>query len=108
MDVGVGLAVVPRDRIEHRLRLLGGRGVVEIDQRLAVDRPAQDREVGTDPLDVEARRGRAVHVFTPCTASGTPVSITLRRIYFRQILGQLRVQLRLERTLQRLRSGRDR
>ena len=39
--------------VDDRLRLLGGRGVVEPDQRLAVDRLAQDREVGPQRVDVE-------------------------------------------------------
>ena len=45
MDVGVLFDVVVHERIEHRLRLLRRRGVVEIDERLAVDALPQDREI---------------------------------------------------------------
>ena len=52
MDVGVFLTVGVLDGIEHHLRLLGRGAIVEIDQRLAVDFPRQDREVAADRLDV--------------------------------------------------------
>ena len=45
MDVGVDVRVVALQRIDHRLRLLRGGGIVEIDQRLAVHRLAQDGKI---------------------------------------------------------------
>jgi hypothetical protein len=39
MDIGVFVAVGVGDRIDDLARLLGGSGIVEIDQRLAVDFP---------------------------------------------------------------------
>ena len=38
MDIGVVLGVAPHHRVDDRLRLLRGGGVVEIDERLAVNR----------------------------------------------------------------------
>ena len=52
MDVGVFVRIGMLDGVEHRLRLLRRRAVVEIDQRLAVDFARQDREVAADRLDV--------------------------------------------------------
>ena len=37
MDVGVLRGVIARDRVDHGLRLLRGRGVVQIDQRASVN-----------------------------------------------------------------------
>ena len=48
MDVGVFVLVEVRRGVDDGLRLLRGGGVVEPDQRLAVDRLAQDREVVAD------------------------------------------------------------
>ena len=45
MDVGVVVLVIAHDRVDHRVRLLRGGRVVEIDQRRAVDLRVQDREV---------------------------------------------------------------
>ena len=61
--VGVVLAIVRVHRRDHRLRLLAGVGTVEIDQRLAVYRARQQREVRADALDVEGggRAGCGVH-----------------------------------------------
>ena len=59
VDVGVVVGVEVGDRVDHRLRLLRGRGVVEPGERLAVNLLVQDREVAADGGDVEeARRGR--------------------------------------------------
>ena len=65
MDVGVLVLVEIRDPLDHRLRFLRGRGVVEPDQLLAaVDAFLKDREVALDRLGVErkahgaARRAR--------------------------------------------------
>ncbi len=57
MDVRVLLFVGPPQAFDHHLRLLGGRGVVEVDQRPVVHRPAEQREVQADRFRVE-RRGR--------------------------------------------------
>ena len=53
VDVGVLVGVEVGQPVDDRLRLLRGGGVVEPDQRLAVDRLAQDREVGAHRVDVE-------------------------------------------------------
>src|SRR6185503_7861928 len=45
MNVGVGGLVVARHGFHHRARLLAGGGGVQIDERVAVDDPRQDREV---------------------------------------------------------------
>ena len=46
MDVGVAALVVGDHRLDDGRRLLGGRRVVEVDQRLATDGTRQDREIG--------------------------------------------------------------
>jgi hypothetical protein len=46
--------------VEHGLRLLRRGGVVEIDERLAVDLHRQDREVRADAGDV-VERAHLVH-----------------------------------------------
>ena len=48
MNIGVVALVVAGDRVDHRLRLLRGRGVVQIDQRLAVHLLPQDREIARE------------------------------------------------------------
>ncbi len=53
VDVGVLVGVEVRQPVDHDLRLLGGRRVVEPDQRLAVDGLLQDREIGPHRVDVE-------------------------------------------------------
>src|SRR5258708_5126080 len=45
MDVGVVVLVVAHNRVDHCLRLLGGRSVVEIDERLAVRHLVEDGEI---------------------------------------------------------------
>ena len=60
VDVGV-VALVDRGLgLDHRARLLRRGGVVEVDERLAVDGLAQDREIPAHPLHVQGarRRGR--------------------------------------------------
>ena len=49
MHVGVVLLVVAAHRVDDRPRLLRGRGVVEVDERLAVDALAEDGEVLAAP-----------------------------------------------------------
>ncbi len=53
VDVGVLVGVEVRQPVDHYLRLLRGRGVVEPDQRLSVDGLPQDREVRPHRVDVE-------------------------------------------------------
>ena len=55
MHVRVLVRVVANQSIEHHLRLLRRRGVVEIDERLAVREGAQDRKVFADAAHVERR-----------------------------------------------------
>jgi hypothetical protein len=59
VDVGVVVLVVVVDGLDHCARTLARRGVVEIDERLAVDLLIQDREVAPDARDVEVRSARA-------------------------------------------------
>ena len=53
VDVGVGRAVVLRDGVEHGLRLLRRRGVVQIHQAAPVLRLPEQREIGADARDVQ-------------------------------------------------------
>src|SRR5919199_5179264 len=53
MNVGVFIQVVAVQRIDHHLRLLARGRVVEIDQRLAMNLPLQDREIFADFTDIE-------------------------------------------------------
>ena len=48
VDVGVVVLVVPAIRVDHRLRLLRGVRVVQVDQRLPVHRLREDRELRPD------------------------------------------------------------
>ena len=52
MHIGVFVRVGVLDAIEHRLRLLRRGRVVEIDERLAIDLHAEDREILADAGDV--------------------------------------------------------
>ena len=52
MGVGVVPPVVIVHRVDHRRRFLRGGGAIEVDQRLAMDLPSQDREVSLDGLGV--------------------------------------------------------
>ncbi len=70
MDVGVLVLVEGGHRLEHRPRLLGRGGRIEVDQRDAGTRLAlQDRELGAQPIDVEDARWRAA------SASGSAVHL---------------------------------
>lgn len=65
MNVGVLLAVEPGQAVDHRLRLVGGGGVIEVDQRVPVDLAAQDWKIATDRGDIErgdARRSGGLSV----------------------------------------------
>ena len=55
MHVGVFLPVRLHQRIEHGLRLLRARRVVEIHQRLAINLQRQRREIAPDRLHVVRR-----------------------------------------------------
>ncbi len=75
VHVGIDLAVVGRDRLDHRHRLLRGRGVVEVDQRLAVDLLREDRELGAQAPGIEGRNGGCTgrrHEGSPCSTSARP------------------------------------
>ena len=56
MHVRVLVRVEMRQPVDHGLRLLRGRGVVEPDERLAVDVFAQDREVAAEDMRIELAR----------------------------------------------------
>ena len=56
VHVGVLPGVIANQPVQHHLRLLRRRGVVEINQRLAMDLRAEDRKVPPDARHVE--RGR--------------------------------------------------
>ena len=55
--VGIAGPVEAIGRLDHGQGLLRGIGVVEVDQRLAMDLARQQREIGADALDVECRGG---------------------------------------------------
>ena len=57
MDVGVARLHGVHHGVDHRARLLRRGGVVEIDQRLAVDLLRQDRELRPDRFDVVGCKG---------------------------------------------------
>ncbi len=58
VHVGVVRRVVAREGIDHGLRLLGGRGVVQVDERFAVHLLVEDGEILPDALDVPRHGGR--------------------------------------------------
>ena len=69
MHVGVGRLHRPRHRVDHRPRFLRRGGVVEVDQRLAVDLLRQDRELRPDRLDVVGGlEDGCVHLGLSCRA----------------------------------------
>ncbi len=53
VDIRVHRAIIVVHRIEHLDRLLRRRRVVQVDQRLALDLPVENGEVGADALDVD-------------------------------------------------------
>ena len=53
MDVRVVVLVVVDELVDHLPRLLRSRRVVEVNERLPVHLPLEDREVLADPCDVE-------------------------------------------------------
>ena len=66
VDVGVLGLVVPHHRIDHRLRLLARRGIVEVHQRLAVHRLPQQRKMVAAAGDPE----QLVELFRQCRGFG--------------------------------------
>ena len=72
VDVRVLVLVEVAEAIDHRLRLLRGGGVVEPDERPAVDPLLQDREVAADQ---RRRRGPLPSALDPGTtgSAGNPV-----------------------------------
>ena len=63
MHVGVLRGVGLLQAVEHRLRLLRRSGVVEINERLAVNLRGEDREIRADAVDVVGAVGhRWMHV----------------------------------------------
>ena len=65
VHVGVVVPVIVRDRVYDRVGFLGGGGVVQVDQRLAVDVLLQGREVAP------RRGGEGVRARTPVAGAGS-------------------------------------
>ncbi|QTK78267.1 hypothetical protein AT6N2_C0356 [Agrobacterium tumefaciens] len=66
MHVCVLICISMRNGVDHHLRLLSGRAVVEIDQRLAIDLARQDREILAHGFDViRGRHCGLVHFSGP-------------------------------------------
>ena len=53
MDIGAIQPISAIDGVQHALRLLRGGGVVQIDQRLAIDLLLQAGELGADGGEVK-------------------------------------------------------
>jgi hypothetical protein len=53
MNVGIVLLVIVCQGIDDHLRLLAGRGVVEVYKRMAIDFRPEDREILPDPRNIE-------------------------------------------------------
>ena len=69
MDVRIVSQVIPADRVDHRLRLVCGGGIVEVNERLAGDRLLKDREIPTNPFDVK-RASACIIGFRGCGGNG--------------------------------------
>src|SRR6185437_10838221 len=52
MNIGVVALVVVRDRVYHLARLLRGRGIIQVHQRMTMHLLMKDREVRANALDV--------------------------------------------------------
>ncbi|MOA25085.1 hypothetical protein D3C78_1457920 [compost metagenome] len=61
MHIRIFIGVGMRNGVDHHLRFLSGRAVVEIDQRLAIDLARQDREIL--PHGFNVIRGRQCGAF---------------------------------------------
>src|SRR5262249_41080623 len=68
VDVGVRLPEVARDGVQHRLRLLRRRCVVEVDERFAVDLPRKDREIGAGRRHTQTGAELRRHPFASTSA----------------------------------------
>ena len=64
MHVGVIVSMVCDHGVDDGTRLLRRGGVVEIDERLAIDFPRQDRKIRPDRLEI-IRLRRRVHSVHP-------------------------------------------
>src|SRR5690606_4693728 len=53
VHIGVVAAVVVADGVDHRQRLLGGGGVVQVHQGVAVDLPLENGKVAAHRVDIE-------------------------------------------------------
>src|SRR5262245_55035140 len=83
MHVRVDRRVVRAFGFDHAPRLLTGRGIVEIHERLAVHQFLQDRELRTDLLDIISlgyRCGLRLH------SESSFLSIKLERYAFQSML----------------------
>ena len=83
MHIGVFGRVGLHDAVEHRSRLLRGRRVVEIDQRLAVDLHGQRREILAHP---RPRRKRRLEPPGACSIAAPPASARPARPRIAQIV----------------------
>ena len=80
MHVGVFGRVGVLDAVQHRLRLLRRGRVVEIDERLAVDLHAEDREILADAVDVIGAIGdRGMHGHARFASQAATCSISVSR-----------------------------
>ena len=77
MDIGCSHGIVGVDGLDHRPRLGCRGGTVQIDQRLAVYGSLQNRELGTDGINIENGMVSDQSVSARCSAAG---SRSLRRI----------------------------
>ena len=71
MDVGVLVLVELGDAVDDALRLLRGGGVVEPDQRVAVDLFAQDGKIVADGANFKLLPGQLEVAYFWCGAAGT-------------------------------------
>jgi len=63
VDVGAILPVEAQERVDHLLRLLRRRGIVEVDERLAVESLRQRGKIRADPRRIETAAGLSLHRF---------------------------------------------
>ena len=61
VDVRVAVFVVADERVDHLARLLRRGGVVEVDQRVPVHFPGEDREVFADRANIQSRPRMRFH-----------------------------------------------
>ena len=72
MDVGVVVLVVVHERVDDLARLLRGRGVVQVHERLAVHLALEDGEVFADGFDVKHELGSSAVVSSTSTLTSSP------------------------------------